>query len=103
MSEIQHLHTNINPSNQENTRLGYKNNVSPECVNIFQDLSRNDGLSKHIHVKSINNNWNNSTYTKNTELSNHVNTVAKDYHDSYYQNTVINNSFQAEQSYHGKE
>ncbi len=95
MSEVQYLNTDIDSSNQENTRLGYKNSITPKCVDIIVHLPVYYRFAKYVHVKCVDNDRHNSTYPKYTELCNHVNTVAKDYHDGHDQNTIINDSFQA--------
>lgn len=100
MSEIQNLNTNVDSGNQKNTGLSDKNNITPESIDIVIDLSCNDCLSKYVHVKSVNDDRYDSADTKYTKLCDHVNTVAKNYHNCHDQNAVVNDSFYAKQCYH---
>ncbi len=83
MSKINYLNTDANTSDQKDACLSYKNCICPESVDIIADLSCDYCFAEYVHVKCIHNDWNDSTYTKYAELCYHVNTVAKDNHDSY--------------------
>lgn len=83
ISKVHDLNTNIYTCDKEDTGFSYKDNITPESVNIMIDFTGYYGLAEYVHIQCIDYNSNDTADSKDTELGNQIDAVTENNHDCH--------------------